>query len=306
MEQNVPEIELNALFCSIFQVKYMAKGLAISAAVLLGCLLLVSFPAEARTPRVEDKWSNGIWIFSPANTTYTSNGLLLNVTAKRNFSPNYYNTQLKYSLNNAENVTIPIKAAFLDMSIPGTTFSWLASYTLFSGQIALPKLPEGIYCLTVYGEYNRAEDVDPKYPNMHDIQSIYFVINNGIPPVITLLEFENVIYEIDNFQLNFTVSEPVSWIGYSVDCQDNVTVSGNSTLLELSYGNHNVTIYAKDLLGNIGASETASFTVAKPGQNEPWPVEVIATAIAILCISAAILLLYKKLQFKKGKVDLHS
>jgi hypothetical protein len=301
MEQNVPEVELNAVFSSIFQVKHMAKGLALLTIVLIGCLLVVPFPAEARTPRVEDKWSNGIWIFSPTNTTYTSNVLLLNVTAKRNFSPNYYNTQLKYSLNNAENVTIPIKATFVDMSIPGTTFSWLASYTLFSGQIALLKLPEGIYCLTVYGEYNRAEDVDPKYPNMHDIQTIHFVINNGIPPVIILLEFENVIYETDNFPLNFTVSEPVSWMGYSVDCQDNVTIAGNSTLSELGYGTHNVTIYAKDIFGNIGASETASFTVAEPGQIDPWTVEVIATAVVIVCIAVAFLLLYKKAHFQKGK-----
>jgi hypothetical protein len=159
----------------------MAKGFVVLAAFLIGSLLLVSFPAEAQTQSVEDKWSNGIWILSPTNTTYTSNTLLLNVTAKRSFSPNYYNSQLKYSLNGAENVTIPTADTFVDRSIPGTTFSYLASYTLINGKIALPKLPEGTYSITVFGEYNRAEGVDPKYPYMYDVQTIYFTINNGIP-----------------------------------------------------------------------------------------------------------------------------
>ncbi len=271
----------------------MAKALAVLTAVLVGCLLLVSFPVEETTAKVEDNWYNGIWIFSPANTTYTSNTLLLNVTSKRMFSPNYYNSQLKYSLNGAENVTIPTTDEFVDMSIPGTIFSYFASYTLISGEIALPKLPEGANSLTVYGEYNRAEGVDSKYPNMYDIQTIYFTINNGVPPSITLLQFENTTYEKDNLPLNFVVDEPVSWMGYSFDGQANVTVSGNFTFSELASGVHNVTIYAKDLLGNIGASETTIFTVTKPEQIEPWSVGVLATVIFIVSISA-ILFLYRK------------
>ena len=278
----------------------MAHGLALLTAVLVGCLLLVSFPVEGRTPRVEDNWSDGIWIFSPTNTTYTSNTLLLNVTAKRGFSPNEYNSQLKYSLNGAENVTIPSTSTFVDMSIPGTTFSYLASYTLISGEIALPKLPEGTNSLTVYGEYNRAEGVDPKYPNMRDIQTIYFTINNGIPPSITLLEFENTTYKKDNLPLNFVVDEPVSWMGYSFDGEDNVTVSGNFTLSELAYGKHNVTVYAKDLLGNQGASETTNFTVTKAKQIEPWFVGVLATVISIVFISAIVFLYRKSLLRGKG------
>ncbi len=120
-------------------------------------MLLVAFPTEAKTARAQDEWSYGIWIFSPTNITYTTNQLLLNITAKRNFDPNYYNTQLKYNLNGTENITIPTTDTYVDMSIPGTIFSGLASYTLFSGTIALPKIPEGTYCLTVYGVYNRAQ-----------------------------------------------------------------------------------------------------------------------------------------------------
>ncbi len=75
--------------------------------------------------------------------------------------------------------------------------------------------------------------VDPKYPNMYDIQTIYFTINRGIPPTITLLQFRNVTSE-KSLSLNFTVDKPVSWMGYCFDRQDNVTVSGNFTLLRVS------------------------------------------------------------------------
>lgn len=289
MEQNVPEVELNAVFGSIFQVKHMAKGLALLTIVLIGCLLSVPFPAEARTPRVEDKWSNGIWIFSPANTTYTSDNLLLNVTAKRNFSPDYYNTQLKYSLNSAENITIPIATTFVDMSIPQTTFSWLASYTLFSGQIALPKLPEGTYCLTVYGEYNRAEGVDPKYPNMHDVQTIDFTINSGLPPAITILKFDSPTYENESLPINFVIDEPVIWMRYSFDGRENVTMSSNFTLSGLTCGDHNVTIYAKDLVGNEGASVTTIFTVEKKDQISSETVELFAIVAVISILSFTVL-----------------
>jgi len=202
------------------------------------------------------------------------------------FSPNEYNSQLKYSLNGAENVAIPSIDTFVDMSIPGTTFSYLASYTLISGEIALSSLPEGTYALTVFGEYNRAENVDPKYPNMYDIQTIYFTINNGSPPSITLLHFEKTINEKKNFPVNFIVNEQISWMGYSFDEKDNVTVSGNFTLSELAYGVHNITIYAKDLFRNQGASETVNFTVTKAEQIKPWLVGVIITVIVIVLVGA--------------------
>jgi hypothetical protein len=287
LEQNVPWVELNALSAVLSSVSNVAKSLAVLAAVVLVvCLLQLFLPAQGvptlgKKGRVEDNWSQGVWIFSPLNTTYASDTLLLNVTAKRGFSPREYNPLLKYSLNGEENVTVPASVTFVDMSIPDTIFSWLASYTLISGQISLPKLPEGTNSLTVYGIYNRAQGVDPKYPNMYDIQTIYFTVNNGVAPSVKLLQFGNVTYEKEDLPVDFAVNEPTSWMGYSFDGQDNVTVSGNFTLPELSLGEHNVTVYAKDLLGNMGSSETTSFNVVEPMQTEPWLLGVIVCAAAM-------------------------
>jgi hypothetical protein len=79
-------------------------------------------------------------------------------------------------------------------------------------------------------------------------------------------------------------------MGYSLDGQETVTVTGNTTLAGLSWGLHNVTVYAKDLLENTGNSDTIWFSIA-----EPFPTTLVAVAsgasIAIIGIG---LLIYAK------------
>jgi hypothetical protein len=63
---------------------------------------------------------------------------------------------------------------------------------------------------------------------------------------------------------------------------------------EEPYGAHNLTVYAIDVVGNTGASETISFSVAE----EPFPVAPVAAAsVAAIAMVVAVLLVY----FKKRK-----
>lgn len=82
------------------------------------------------------------------------------------------------------------------------------------------------------------------------------------PPAISVLSPENKTYTTPSILLTFTVDEPTSWIGYSLDDQPNVTITGNTTLTGLSGGSHNITVYANDTTGNMGASDTVHFTIA--------------------------------------------
>jgi hypothetical protein len=50
-------------------------------------------------------------------------------------------------------------------------------------------------------------------------------------------------------------------MGYSLDNQLNVTIKTETNLLGLSEGDHNVTIYANDSLGNMGSSNTVFFSI---------------------------------------------
>jgi hypothetical protein len=84
------------------------------------------------------------------------------------------------------------------------------------------------------------------------------------------------------------VDEPVSWVGYSLDGADNVTVSGNVTLAVLADGSHNIKFYAVDRVGNTGASKTVYFTIA------PFPtILVAAVAVTITIVAATGYLLIK-------------
>jgi hypothetical protein len=113
------------------------------------------------------------------------------------------------------------------------------------------------------------------------------------PPKIALLSPVNQVFNESSIPLIFTVDKQVNWMGYSLDGQDNVTVTGNSTITELTNGLHNVTVYAKDTFENIGASATVTFTIAKP---EPFPTAVVAVAsiTSVTVIGIGLLVYFKK------------
>jgi hypothetical protein len=64
-----------------------------------------------------------------------------------------------------------------------------------------------------------------------------------------------------NFPLTFTLNETVSWRGYSLDNQNNVTVAGNATLPGLAEGAHNIVVYANSTSGAMAASNKVFFNV---------------------------------------------
>jgi hypothetical protein len=85
-----------------------------------------------------------------------------------------------------------------------------------------------------------------------------------VPPNVTLLSPQNRSFNNSDVPLDFAVNKSALIFKYSLDGGENVTIAGNTTLTELAYGYHNVTVYAEDRIGNIGASETIYFNVEKP------------------------------------------
>ena len=110
------------------------------------------------------------------------------------------------------------------------------------------------------------------------------------PPAVAVVSPENKTYNANNVSLTFTVNKPASWMGYSLDGQENVTVTGNTTLAGLSSGLHNITVYAKDEPENMGASETISFSVAE--ETEPFPTALVATTSASVAVVGVGLIVY--------------
>jgi hypothetical protein len=112
-----------------------------------------------------------------------------------------------------------------------------------------------------------------------------------VPPIIDVASPENVNYASSEIALNFTVNMPVELICYSLDGNENVTVTGNTTVTRLNDGVHNITVYAKDEFGNTGASETITFSVEVPFPAVPVATASIAT---IAVVSVALLVYFRK------------
>ena len=263
----------------------MKKTAVIFAASLLGLILLCPFLIELQTVEA-------LTIISPSNTTYSSNSLMLNVTIYRLFKPDEYDTRIMYSLNGETNATVPSTETFLDRTTPDSIWSALMSCTIISGTTSLQNLSEGYHSLTVIGLYERARGISTKYPAlMHDTETVYFTIDNGITPSLTNLQIENTTYTQNSLPLNFTVDEPICWMGYSLDGKTNVTLTGNITLNGLAYGSHGLVVYANDTVGNMGTTGNLNFTIEKP---ESFPIVLVAAVSFVVVLLVAGLLLYRK------------
>lgn len=113
------------------------------------------------------------------------------------------------------------------------------------------------------------------------------------PPEIKVVSPVNQTYNESSVSLVFIVNKPVNWTGYSLNGQDNVTITGNTTLTGLSSGLHNVTVYAKDTFENMGASETIYFSVEV---SEPFPTALVtaASGAAVAVIGIGLLVYFKR------------
>jgi N-acetylneuraminic acid mutarotase len=116
-----------------------------------------------------------------------------------------------------------------------------------------------------------------------------------ITPKVGLVSPENKTYNVTGVSLVFTVNKAVSWVGYSFDGQENVTVVGNTTLAGLTDGLHSITVFARDEFGNTGASETLLFTVDLPlAKTLPILPAIAASGATVAIVVVSLVYYYKK------------
>ncbi|MGW8289149.1 MAG: Kelch repeat-containing protein, partial [Candidatus Bathyarchaeia archaeon] len=90
----------------------------------------------------------------------------------------------------------------------------------------------------------------------------YIPIGYGtVPPDLQILSPENKTYSSNNLTLVLSVNRPTNWMGYSLDDQQNITITGDTELNDLSEGEHSVIVYVNDTFGNMASSGKVSFSV---------------------------------------------
>jgi hypothetical protein len=171
---------------------------------------------------------------------------------------------------------------------------WTSEY---SYNLNLTEIPEGNHNVTfiVNATGGYAIGLTAYSFSVTNISVMNFTIDTT-PPKVYILSLENKTYDATDVPLYFTVNEPVSRIVYSLDGQENVTINGNTTLPQLSYGAHTITVYATDNAGNTGTSETIAFNIAEKPE-PPFPTAQVAAASASIVVIGVGLLVY----FKKRK-----
>jgi hypothetical protein len=252
----------------------------LKAAVIISALL---FSTVAGTQFVKLSTANFIqfsWgVLSPETKTYSVKTvpLIIRFTVysyfEKWFGIRTTIVEIFYSVDERANVTVPI------------TFS-KGEDEMYTAETVLSGLSDGSHKVVAYAKDQNGEVFASEKTFKVDTTA----------PEISVFSLANKTYDKCTLSLNFTVNESVWNIKYSLDGEKNVSVEGNPTLFGLSYGVHNVTVYASDYVDNIGASETIFFTIVEP-KPEPFPPTMVMTSMASVAFVGAGLLLY----FKKRK-----
>jgi hypothetical protein len=220
----------------------------------------------------------------------------LNLTVKSFLDSSKANITIVYSVDGKTNTTIDTQSTPVYMGIQ--------SYYLITGWATLPEMPEGSHSITVYGKY----EFPGSYHNIGlDNRTVYFTVNDGSPPSISILSPANTSYAAiyDPYitvPLSFETNASLSWVGYSLDGSSNITVSQNGTLIEIPHESRSLTLYANDTAGNWATPQTVYYSIAfNLGivPSAPFPtLLVVATSVAVVAIVGVGLLVY----FKKKRV----
>ena len=227
-----------------------------------------------------------ILISSPKNdTAYASNDVSLTFDVSiqgSNLNPNNVNVIYSYVTE------VYYRASW--QQLRDTAVSLPSKSNNLQISINMTDVPEGSRWLEVYATA-KVLTMDIVSYKLTGSSMVNFTIDTT-PPIISALSVKNEAYSASNITLNVIVNEPVSQVSYSLDGHEKENIAGNTTLTNLPYGEHNVTVYATDKAGNTGTSETIYFSV-----EEPFPTTMVITLAASMAVLGAGLAVY----FKKRK-----
>jgi parallel beta-helix repeat protein len=143
-----------------------------------------------------------------------------------------------------------------------------------------------------------------RYPLTEHFNSTFFALQLT-PPKISIASPINQTYIEPNVTLAFSIdvfssNKTVSWIAYCLDGQQNITITSNTTIANMANGLHDIIVYANDTFGNMGASQTISFTITEKETIPTIAVVAVSGAIAVVVVAACLLVYLKKHKHKAG------
>lgn len=268
-----------------------ALALILAILALTGALLINSVKANpyARIPPLAHPQISILTLED--NMLHTSNDLTIAFNVSMNFEKGW--SYISY---------VTYKASWQPNEI--TIYEWRSNGSLndpkflseFSYKLNLTGIPEGKQTVMVnvggHGGYNDERGGPWIFDDAHNSSSISFTVNSA-HFVTNILSPQNKTYNTSEVPLLLEISEPFTQISYSLDEQDFVMVSGNTTLTGLPNGHHKVTVYAADESGNSRTAQTLYFSV---DEQETFPIApVIAlSGASVVIIGVGLLVHFRK------------
>ncbi|MCW4014740.1 MAG: hypothetical protein NWF06_00035 [Candidatus Bathyarchaeota archaeon] len=159
--------------------------------------------------------------------------------------------------------------------------------------LRLTNLSEGEHSIVVYAKMRKIiARYSSTFGELVDIGSTIAISNTKLftvdtnSPIISILVPKNNEYYTSGVPLDFTINDTTSKITYCLDTQEKKVITGNITLTNLLSGEHSLTVYAIDDAGNIGASETVTFTIVVRPNSECFPItSVVAISVPVAIVS---------------------
>lgn len=135
----------------------------------------------------------------------------------------------------------------------------------------LNNLSDGVHSLEFYadceGKYSsqpyKLEDFKTNATSQKISFKVDSQISDNVLPKVTINSPRDEVYNTTDIALVFTVNEQCAQIHYSIDGQNSVAITDNTTIPVVQDGTHSLSIIACDLAGNMQSTVTA-FTVAAP------------------------------------------
>jgi hypothetical protein len=177
-------------------------------------------------------------------------------------SPNYYPADIYQETSIPIEVRVspfPTGIEFVDMyyslddgpNIPLSIFT-LEDSTAFFGKGTLDNLTDGNHTLKAYSTDTQGNTIST---------SRTFLVNTTIRFSPFLLSPTNTTYYSKDIPLTYTIDGSKYVVSISIDKYAGYRIDGNTTLPELSEGQHKITAIAYDLNGVIYSKQKANFTI---------------------------------------------
>ena len=200
--------------------------------------------------------SDLVTVYSPVKATYNTPNILFNYTV-------YVGLGMHISLNYTLDGTLTGDMPYIVINPHELHVMYTAR-----GQVQLPELSEGSHALTI------AYQTDFNFTAVRTfVDTIHFAVDlaapeavlDATPPTIAIQTPQTNQTYTGTVPLNVLLSEPTTPFTIKIDLNRTLTLPAqNTSLTDLSFGKHVLSIQANDLVGNRGYSKYVTFYVAQP------------------------------------------